>query len=116
MNPQLHTAEPTSLPMPIDPGLPPSVSAAQAPMPEPAGTAPATKTASGVTSGSANKSAHAPDIAEDVDLIEKEWVEKAKHIVAQTRNDPREQNVEMSKLKADYMKKRYDKDIEIDSE
>ena len=115
MNPQLHAAEPTSLPMPIDPRLHPSVSAAT--MPEPAVTVSATQTvASSVTSGGANKSAHTPDIAEDVDLIEKEWVEKAKHIVDQTKNDPREQNLEMSKLKADYMKKRYDKDLEIDSE
>ena len=117
MNPQLHDSEPTSLPMPIDPSVPPSVSATPAPMPEPAGTVPATKTvAIGVTSGTTNKSAHTPDIAEDVDLIEKEWVEKAKHIVSQTKNDPREQNVEISKLKADYMKKRYNKDLEIDSE
>jgi hypothetical protein len=101
--------------MPIDPSLPPSVNAA--PTQESVGTVPATQTvASGVTSGGTNKSAHTPDIAEDVDLIEKEWVEKAKHIVAQTKNDPREQNLEMSKLKADYMKKRYDKDLEIDSE
>ena len=113
MNPQLHAAEPTSLPMPIDPGLPTPVSTASA------SSGPSTVTqavASGPATKGTNKSAHTPDIAEDVDLIEKEWVEKAKHIVAQTKNDPREQNLEMSKLKADYMKKRYDKDLEIDSE
>lgn len=113
MNPQLHAAEPTSLPMPIDPGLPTPVSTASAS----SGPSPVTQAVASVsaTKGT-NKSAHTPDIAEDVDLIEKEWVEKAKHIVAQTKNDPREQNLEMSKLKADYMKKRYDKDLEIDSE
>jgi hypothetical protein len=113
MNPQLHADEPTSLPMPIDPGLPTSVSPASAS----SGPSPVSQAvASGSAAKGTNKSTHTPDIAEDVDLIEKEWVEKAKHIVTQTKDNPREQNVEMAKLKADYMKKRYDKDLEIDSE
>lgn len=52
-------------------------------------------------------------MAEDTDLIEKEWVEKAKEIVERTRHDPYLQNREMTKMKADYMKKRYNKDIRI---
>lgn len=55
-----------------------------------------------------------PAIADDVDLIEKEWVEKAKQIVAQTRHDPYLQNREMNRMKADYMKKRYGKDIKLE--
>lgn len=55
-----------------------------------------------------------PDVAEDIDLIEKEWVDKAKAIVAHTHNDPYNQNKEMNKFKADYMKKRYGKDIRLD--
>lgn len=54
-----------------------------------------------------------PTIADDADLIEKEWVEKAKEIVARTRHDPYEQNKEVERMKADYMKKRYNKDIKI---
>lgn len=54
-----------------------------------------------------------PGIADDTDLIEKEWVEKAKEIVARTRQDPYLQNKEVERMKADYMKKRYDKDIKI---
>lgn len=54
-----------------------------------------------------------PQIADDVDLIEKEWVIKAKHIVAQTAHDPYLQNKEMSKVKADYLKKRYNKDLKL---
>lgn len=54
-----------------------------------------------------------PAIADDIDLIEKEWVEKAKAIVAQTRNDPHSQNNQMNRFKADYMKKRYNKDIKL---
>jgi hypothetical protein len=50
-------------------------------------------------------------IADDADLIEKEWVLKAKAIVAHTRKDPHLQNLEMTNIKADYLKKRYNKDL-----
>lgn len=52
-------------------------------------------------------------IADDTDLIEKEWVTRAKSIVAQTKDDPHLQNREMNKVKADYMKKRYNKDLKV---
>ncbi len=54
-----------------------------------------------------------PAIADDNDLIEKEWVEKAKQIVEQTKLDPHLQNKEMSKMKADYLKKRYNKEVKL---
>lgn len=54
-----------------------------------------------------------PQIADDADLIEKEWVIKAKHIVEQTAQDPYLQNKEISKVKADYLKKRYNKDLKL---
>jgi hypothetical protein len=54
-----------------------------------------------------------PLIADDTDLIEKEWVDKAKHIVEQTRHDPRQQNKEINTIKADYLKKRYNKDLKL---
>lgn len=54
-----------------------------------------------------------PQIADDTDLIEKEWVDKAKHIVNQTKHDPHKQNKEMNIMKADYLKKRYNKDIKL---
>lgn len=54
-----------------------------------------------------------PVEANDTDLIEKEWVEKAKQIVNQLSDDPYKQQQELSKLKATYMKKRYDKDIKL---
>lgn len=57
-----------------------------------------------------------PMIADDVDLIEKEWVEKAKKIVAQTKDDPYKQNEEINKVKADYIKKRYNKTIEANED
>lgn len=52
-----------------------------------------------------------PNIASDSDLIEKEWVDKAKEIVEHTKGNPYEQQKAISKFKADYMKKRYNKDI-----
>ena len=58
-------------------------------------------------------SAGAPPIAEDADLIEKEWVIKAKEIVAQTAHDPHLQNKEINRFKADYLKKRYNKEIKL---
>lgn len=58
-------------------------------------------------------SPHAPDVAEDVDLIEKEWVLKAKAIIKSTSNDPSQQNKEMNRFKADYLKTRYNKDIKV---
>ncbi|HSX46785.1 MAG TPA: hypothetical protein VLF87_02235 [Patescibacteria group bacterium] len=54
-----------------------------------------------------------PMIADDADLIEKEWVVKAKAIVEQTKDDPYEQNREMNKVKASYLKKRYNKDLKL---
>lgn len=53
----------------------------------------------------------APQIADDADLIEKEWVEKAKEIVEKTRENPYLQNKAINEIKADYIKKRYNKDI-----
>ncbi len=55
-----------------------------------------------------------PQIADDIDVIEKEWVQKAKKIVDETREDPKRQKDMLSEFKADYMKKRYNKDIKIE--
>jgi hypothetical protein len=54
-----------------------------------------------------------PHVAADADLIEKAWVDKAKQIVEQTKNDPYEQQKALSKFKADYIKKRYNKDVNV---
>ncbi len=52
--------------------------------------------------------------AADADKIEKQWVDKAKTIVAQTKSDPYKRKNEMSKIKADYIGKRYNKAIKTD--
>ena len=51
--------------------------------------------------------------ADDADLIEKEWITKAKRIVDETRNDPRQQRKQIKKVKDDYRKKRYNKDLKV---
>ena len=62
------------------------------------------------------KSIPIPPEAEDSDLIEKEWVERAKEIVEHTRDNPYEQQKALSLMKADYMKKRYNRDIKVSEE
>ncbi len=57
-----------------------------------------------------------PLIADDTDLIEKEWVEKAKQLVDKTKDDPYNQNKEINKFKATYIKKRYNKDVQLSNE
>lgn len=57
-----------------------------------------------------------PMVAADDDLIEKEWVDKAKKIIQQTKSDPYTQEKEVSKLQADYIKKRYGKDVKLPNE
>lgn len=52
-------------------------------------------------------------IADDADLIEKEWIARAKAIANKHSNDPYNQQIEMSYMKADYLKKRYNKDIGV---
>lgn len=52
-----------------------------------------------------------PAIADDVDVIEKEWVDKAKKIVSSTKTDPHKQEKQVSQLQADYLMKRYGKQI-----
>ncbi len=49
----------------------------------------------------------------DDDLIEKEWVNKAKKIVEQTRDDPYKQSEDLTVFKSDYLKQRYGKTIKL---
>lgn len=50
-------------------------------------------------------------IANDDDLIEKEWVDKAKKIIAETKDDPYRREVEIGKLQIEYIRKRYGREI-----
>lgn len=48
---------------------------------------------------------------DDVDVIQKEWVERAKAIVNKTSQDPRLQSSELGKFKAEYVQKRFHKEL-----
>lgn len=57
-----------------------------------------------------------PLTAADEDLIEMEWVHKAKKIVSETKTDPYLQEREVSKLQASYLHKRYGKEVKVPRE
>ena len=52
-----------------------------------------------------------PLVAGDEDLIEKEWVDQAKRIIEQTKDDPYRREQEINKLQADYLRKRYGREL-----
>ncbi|MBI2592370.1 hypothetical protein HYW36_02750 [Candidatus Saccharibacteria bacterium] len=86
-------------PLPVIPDVPVAMPAATG---QPTTLTPVTSTASSKLT------------AHDTNLIEKQWVDKAKEIVAQTKSDPHKQKAEMSKVKADYIQKRFNKPIKTD--
>jgi hypothetical protein len=53
--------------------------------------------------------------ADDTDHIENQWVDKVKAIVATTSEDPYKQKNEMSRVKAQYIQKRFKKTIKTDN-
>lgn len=54
-----------------------------------------------------------PDVAADDDLIEKEWVDKAKRIIAETADDPYRREQAVGQLQREYLRKRYGKEIGV---
>jgi hypothetical protein len=52
-----------------------------------------------------------PEIASDDGKIEKEWVGRAKEVVAKTRDDPHAREEGVKGLRADYMMKRWGRKI-----
>jgi len=57
---------------------------------------------------------HSPQVQNDqTDELDKEWISKAKLIVEQTKHDPFTQSREISRVKADYLKIRFNKHIKL---
>ena len=54
-----------------------------------------------------------PMNAGDSDAIESEWVDAIKQTVATYKDDPYKLAVAISQLRADYLKKRYNKEIKV---
>lgn len=59
--------------------------------------------------GNVSASSATPLVAADEDLIEKEWVDKAKEIIEQTQGDPHARTQKVNELQRDYLQKRYGK-------
>lgn len=102
MQEQPFNMQPGTAPAAAQPGLPQPVAAQgqpvmAVPQPGPSAAVPST----------------APAIADDGDLIEKEWVEQVKRIVAKTAHDPYLQNQQLTQLRADYLQKRYGKAVKV---
>lgn len=53
-----------------------------------------------------------PSLAADVDVIEPEWVKKAEEAVAKHRDDPRAEETAVENLQRDYLKARYNLDVQ----
>jgi hypothetical protein len=87
-------------PLPVAPASIPTAPAPAQPAPTPAAPAP-----------TAN-----PTTAEDVDVIEKEWVDKAEAVVKQTEGDPHAEEEAVEDLQTDYLKKRYNHTVDKSQE
>lgn len=83
--------------------------------------APASKAGADAPSGSSDADAAQASLAQrlvstvvdDGDVIEKDWVDKARKIVDTYRGDPHRQSEELSILRASYMEKRFGKTIKL---
>lgn len=53
----------------------------------------------------------APVLAADDDLIEKEWVDKAKQIITETKDNPYQREQRIGELQREYIYKRYGRKI-----
>lgn len=62
-------------------------------------------------SADASAISDSPMAASDDDLIEKEWVDKAKKIITETKEDPYKRDEAVSQLQKDYQKKRYGREL-----
>ena len=60
----------------------------------------------------------APAVSGDdnTDALDEEWINKAKAIVEQTKHDPRLESTQLSKVKAEYLRIRYNKHIKVAEE
>ena len=70
---------------------------------------PAVATPAAPTTDDTTTSSSSPLVANDDDVIEKEWVDKAKDIILKTRDNPHDRSAKVNELQRDYLKKRYGK-------
>ena len=51
----------------------------------------------------------APEVARDGDRMEKEWMDRAREVVKETKNDPNGRLLKVARLREDYMRKRFNR-------
>ncbi|MEO7617645.1 MAG: hypothetical protein ABIS59_02280 [Candidatus Saccharibacteria bacterium] len=120
MNPQVNPTpeQQPGVPMAEIPQAPENVapaassSSASAVTPAQAADAVAAVAATDMTAVSPTAATANPIMAADIDVIEKEWVDKTEAIIAKTAGDPHAEEEAVEDLQIDYMKKRYGKDIQ----
>lgn len=52
-----------------------------------------------------------PATAQDIDLMEDEWVKDLKKMISETKNDPYTREIRFKQMQVDYLKKRYNRII-----
>lgn len=109
--PKPQAAEATPPPAPTSAQPPAAVPGSPAPFPVVTVQPPAAPQAPAVAVNGAT-----PAIADDVDVIEKEWVDAAENVVKSGASDPHKEEEGFETLQVSYLKKRYNKDIKEPSE
>lgn len=107
--PEIPAAPVPEAPAPV-PAVPPSASAALPVLPPADAVAPVAPVAPAPIVGAA------PAAAADVDVIEKEWVDKAEADVKRTAGDPHAEEEAIEELQIDYLEKRYDHRVDKPTE
>jgi hypothetical protein len=112
LEPAVQVPEVPAAPMPAMPDPQASPAIPQAPTIMPVVPTPSTEPAA----ASATSVVQGPAVAEDVDVIEKEWVDKANAVVKANADDPHAEEEAVEELQVDYLKKRYDHTVDKSQE
>lgn len=51
----------------------------------------------------------APEVARDGDKMERDWMERAREVIKETKNDPNERLTKVALLREEYMRKRFNR-------
>lgn len=102
-----HEALLPAVEAPLAPAMAPPMAAppAQLPTAQPHALAPAAPVANPLTATTTTD--------DNTSTLDDEWISKAKAIVEQTKHDPHLESRELSKVKADYLRIRYNKHIKV---
>lgn len=68
------------------------------------------------TQGATSAAAAAASVDDSGDALDEEWINKAKAIVERTKSDPYQESQELGRVKADYLRIRYNKHIKVAEE